>query len=171
MAVNNVINAVGAIAGLVGLGAMIPGLLPQKSDKDEHVVRISAGLSLDGAGRLSGNVPSIALYDVNGHTIGWTKGRPGNNEDPDDGKKTVDIIAEGGEVDITVPYESGMSRVTAEYLRVSQVGDNNLCVNYITLIHKDGLEFRWYGDIGYQCGYSWYNSLDITEAATEDSKE
>ena len=171
MAANNVINAVGAIAGLVGLGAMIPSLLPQKTDKDEHVVRISAGLSLDGEGHLEGNVPAVALYDVNGETIGWTKGRKGNNKDPDEGRKTVDIIAEGGEYDITVPYNSGKSRVTAEYISVSQVGDNAICINYITIMHKDGLEFRWYGDVGYQCGYKWYNSLDITEGATEDTAE
>ena len=51
-----VIDVVDALAGVVGVGMMIPGLLPDKS-KDEHetVVRIGAGLSSNKKDNTAGN--------------------------------------------------------------------------------------------------------------------
>lgn len=68
------------LATLVGVGMMIPGLIPEK-DEHEPVVRIAAGLSSDEADTTSGNQPGVALYDIMGREVGSVGGEKNKIQD------------------------------------------------------------------------------------------
>ena len=138
MAVFNVIGT------LLGIGLMIPGLIP---DKDEHetVVRIGAGLSSDESASTSGNQPGIHLYDVMGRSIGSTHGK----------KKR---ILDGDFMDISVPFDDGVGKKPTEYISVANGGDDALCIAYIAITQPDGDKKAWYGDVAKACGADWYHS-------------
>ncbi|KAL8706353.1 MAG: hypothetical protein Q9225_007964, partial [Loekoesia sp. 1 TL-2023] len=139
-----VIDVIGALAGVVGVGMMIPGLLPHE-DKHQTVVRVAAGLSTNEADTTSGNMPGITLYDVMGRQIGSTKGK----------KHT---ILDGDFVDISVPFDDGVGKKPTEYLSVVNGGDDALCIAYLALTQPDGDKKAWYGDVGKACGANWYHS-------------
>lgn len=68
-----VINIIDAFTSVVGVGLMIPSLLPEKDDI-KTVVRVAAGLSINEKKNTAGNQPGISLYDIMGRRIGWTAG-------------------------------------------------------------------------------------------------
>jgi len=140
-----VISVVGALAGIVSIGMMIPGLIP---DKDEHypVVRIAAGLSTNRADNTAGNMPGVALYDIMGRRVAWIDG-------------TKDILKDGAFIDIKVPFEDGVGTQPSEYIAINNGGDDALCIAYITLTNSDGTKKAWYGDVGKACGADWYHSM------------
>ncbi len=84
------LNVVGVITGVVSIGMMIPGLIPEKDDH-KPIVRIAAGLSSNTHDSTSGNTPGVTLYDIMGRTIGSTKGK-------------ADVIKDGAFMDIKVPF-------------------------------------------------------------------
>ena len=140
-----VINVVGAIAGVVGVGMMIPGLIPNK-DEQNPVVRIAAGLSTNREDSTSGNKPGVALYDIMGRKVASVKGNK-------------DKIEDGAFIDIKVPFEDGVGAQPSEYIAVNDGGDDALCIAYITLTNPDGTKKAWYGDVGKSCGADWYHSV------------
>ena len=141
-----VIEVVGAIAGVVGVGMMIPSLIPDKSKNDqETVVRIAAGLSTYSADSTSGFQPGIGLYDTMGRTIGSVKG-------------TTTVIKDGDFMDIKVPFAKDVGKKPTEYISVTNGGDDALCIAYIALTQPDGTKKAWYGDVGKTCGADWYHS-------------
>lgn len=133
------------IGTVLGLGMMIPGLIP---DKDEHqtVVRIGAGLSMDESASTSGNKPGVHLYDVMGRSIGSTGGSKHSK------------ILDGDFMDISVPFDDGVGKKPTEYLSFANGGDDALCIAYIALTQPDGTKKAWYGDIAKSCGADWYHS-------------
>lgn len=139
-----VIEAVGALAGIVSVGMMIPSLLPEKN---EHLtkVRVAAGLSTDSVDTPSGNQPGITLYDKMGRKIGSI-----------DGKKA--IILDGDFMDISVPFDKNVGKKPTEYLSIVNGGDDSLCIAYLALTQPDGTQKAWYGDVGRVCGADWYYS-------------
>ena len=139
MAVFNVIGT------LLGIGLMIPGLIP---DKDEHqtIVRIGAGLSIDESASTSGNKPGVHLYDVMGRSIGSTGGSKHSK------------ILDRDFMDISVPFDYGVGKKPTEYLSIANGGDDALCIAYIALTQPDGDKKAWYGDIAKSCGADWYHS-------------
>lgn len=139
-----VIDVIGALAGVVGVGMMIPSLLP---DKDEHktVVRVAAGLSINERDTTSGNQPGTTLYDVMGRRIGSTKGK-------------AKTILDGDYMDISVPFDDGVGKKPTEYLSIVNGGDDALCIAYLALTQPDGTKKAWYGDVGKACGADWYHS-------------
>ena len=139
MAVFNVIGT------LLGIGMMIPGLIP---DKDEHqtIVRIGAGLSTDESDNTAGNKPGVHLYDVMGRSIGSTGGSKHSK------------ILDGDFMDISVPFDYGVGKKPTEYLSVANGGNDALCIAYIAVTQPDGTKKAWYGDISKSCGADWYHS-------------
>ena len=133
------------IATLVGVGMMIPGLIPQQ-DEHEPVVRIAAGLSSNLADTTAGAQPGIRLYDIMGRRIGsvrWSE----------------DSIEDGAFRDLKVPFDDGVGTKPAEYISVVNGGDDALCIAYIAITQPDGTHKAWYGDIAKACGADWYHSL------------
>ncbi len=133
------------LAALVGVGLMIPGLIPEK-DENEPVVRIAAGLSSDESDTTSGNQPGVALYDIMGRKVGSVGGKK-------------DRIKDGSFIDIKVPFAKGVGTKPAEYISVANGGDDALCIAYIAITQPDGTNKAWYGDIAKACGADWYHSL------------
>ena len=133
------------IGTLLGVGWMMPGLIP---DKDEYqtVVRIGAGLSMAKSDSTSGDKPGIHLYDVMGRSIGSTHGTKHHK------------ILDGDFMDISVPFDHGVGKKPTEYLSIVNGGDDALCIAYIALTQPDGTEKAWYGDIAKSCGADWYYS-------------
>ena len=140
-----IVDGIGALAGVVGVGMMIPGLLPQV-DLHQPVVRVAAGLSWKESDTTSGNQPGISLFDVRGRHIGKM-----------DGKQ--DRIKDGDFVDISVPFDVGVGKKPVEYISVSKGGNDALCIAYLALTQPDGTKKAWYGDVGKACGANWYHSL------------
>lgn len=135
----------GLAAGIVGIGMMIPGLLP-KQDEHRTVVRIAAGLTHNEIDTTGGDTPGIALYDILGRPIGQANGqKPG--------------IKDGDFVDVSVPFYDGVGKKPTEYIAISNGGDDALCIAYIALTQPDGTKKAWYGDMGKTCGAIWYPSL------------
>lgn len=139
-----VIDVVGAIAGVVGVGMMIPGLIPKKDDH-KPVVRVGVGMSSDVTDGLSGNQPGISLYDIMGRRIGEINGKKGK-------------ILDGDFMDISVPFDKNVGKKPAEYMSVVNGGDDALCIAYLALTQPDGDKKAWYGDVGKSCGADWYHS-------------
>ncbi|KAL9101493.1 MAG: hypothetical protein Q9163_003241 [Psora crenata] len=140
-----VLNLAGVLAGVIGVGMMMPGLIPEKGNH-ETVVRIAAGLSSNEADTTAGNQPGIGLYDIMGRTIGSTHGH-----------RTK--IKDGDLMDIKVPFNHDVGKKPTEYIAVTDGGNDALCISYIALTQPDGTKKVWYGDIGKVCGADWYHSL------------
>ncbi|KAL8927833.1 MAG: hypothetical protein Q9172_001206 [Xanthocarpia lactea] len=145
MAAKTGLAVLNVLATLVGVGLMIPGLIPEK-DEHEPVVRIAAGLSSDESDTTSGNQPGVALYDIMGRKVGSVGGKK-------------DRIKDGSFIDIKVPFAKGVGTKPAEYISVANGGDDALCIAYIAITQPDGTKKAWYGDIAKACGADWYHSL------------
>ncbi|KAL9637200.1 MAG: hypothetical protein Q9164_002344 [Protoblastenia rupestris] len=139
-----VISVIGAVAGVVSVGMMVPSLIPEKDEKLTSV-RIAAGLTTNEADTTAGNQPGVGLYDVMGRSIGSTKG-----------KQTR--ILDGDFMDIKVPFNDNVGKKPTEYISVTDGGDDALCIAYIALTQPDGTKKVWYGDVGKACGAEWYHS-------------
>lgn len=144
MATLAVINVIGALTGVVGVGMMIPSLLPKQDDK-RTVVRVAAGLSTNEKDNTAGNQPGISLYDIMGRRIGRTTGH-------------ATKIKDGDFMDIKVPFDSNVGKKPTEYISVTNGGTDGLCVAYVALTQPDGTKKAWYGDVGRACGADWYLS-------------
>ncbi len=151
------LNVVGAITGVVSIGMMIPGLVPEKDDH-KPIVRIAAGLSSNIDDSTSGGTPGVTLYDIMGRIIRSTKGK-------------ADVIKDGAFIDIKVPFAEGVGTKPAEYVAVTDGGKDALCIAYISLTNPDGGKHVWYGDIGKTCGHQWYHSLLKTGKIGASEKE
>lgn len=139
-----VINVIGALTSVVGIGLMIPSVLPAKDEK-QTVVRIAAGLSINEKDDTAGNQPGVGLYDVMGRRIGRT---------PPHATK----IKDGDFMDIKVPFDKDVGKKPTEYISITNGGNDGLCIAYIALTQPDGTKKAWYGDVGKACGADWYHS-------------
>ncbi len=139
-----VINIIGALTSVVGVGLMIPSLLPDKDDK-KTVVRVAAGLSMNEKDDTAGNQPGISLYDIMGRRIGRTAGHSTK-------------IKDGDFMDIKVPFDHNVGKKPTEYISVTNGGDDGLCIAYVALTQPDGTKKAWFGDVGKKCGADWYHS-------------
>lgn len=132
------------VTGLVGVGLMVPSVLPAKDDK-RTVVRVAAGLSTDVKDDTAGNQPGISLYDTMGRRIGKTTGH-------------ATKIKDGDFMDIKVPFDHDVGKKPTEYISIANGGNDGLCIAYIAITQPDGTNKVWFGDIGKLCGVDWYHS-------------
>ncbi len=139
-----VLNIVGVITGIIGIGMMIPATLPER-DGAHTVVKIAAGLTTNATDSTAGNEPGIALYDIMGRRIGARMGKK---------KKILD----GSYATIKVPFDKGVGNKPTEYISITNGGHDGLCIAYIALTQPDGTKRAWYGDVGKLCGADWYLS-------------
>ena len=143
-----VLNVVGILADVVGMGMMVESMLPDQNE-DETVVRISVGMTSEEVDDTKGNTPGISLYDIMGRSIGSTS--PHKN-----------AILDGSFEDIKVPFDDGVGKKPTEYISLVNGGDDAICIAYIALTQPDGTKKAWYGDIGKTCGADWYHSVSKT---------
>ncbi|KAL9087510.1 MAG: hypothetical protein Q9165_006621 [Trypethelium subeluteriae] len=140
-----------AAAGVVGLtNGLIDIFKTLDSDfgssGSHSTVRVALGLSSsasDGSS-LSGNVPSVALWDDDGNELGSAAG------------SRKDTIAAGNFKDITV--NQGHDNGEPTYIGISAGGDDAICVSYISITSPSAQKSAWTGDVGYKCGARWHYS-------------
>ncbi|KAL9108924.1 MAG: hypothetical protein Q9227_006320 [Pyrenula ochraceoflavens] len=155
--------AAGIVMGIIGLAmggiGMVPlskSFAPDKSDQTT-TVRIAVGTSLDDSANTHGNTPGIALFDVVGRKIGSVGG-------------SSSVIADGSFSDIKVVAGDDMGGRQAEYVSISNGGNDALCIAYISMTWPDGSQYIWSGDVGYSCGGHWYPSQTTFGQAGKDYK-
>lgn len=104
---------------------------------------------------MGGSVPHVALWDDNGHRIGQYKG---------DRNGHLDI---GSETNFPIEHsqtEPSFTNAQATYLTLSMMEKDAICVSYISLTWPNGVNYMFFGDVGYQCGVDWYYSDLIVDA-------
>lgn len=113
--------------------------------KDATNVRVLLGASTDEADSLGGNTPGVSLWDFNGHAIGFT-----------DGKSTV--IGQADFVDITVFPRTQGNNVPANYVSITNGGDDGICIAGISLTFPDSSQAGFDANVAATCGAFWANS-------------
>ena len=137
-----------AVFKVIGSIISVAMFTPGPVDKEEHrtVVQIGVGLSILESDSVSGDKPSVHLYDVIGRSIGST-GKTKHSEMPDDTS-----------MDVSVPFDFGGRTRQTEYLSIVNGGKDALCIAYIRVWQPDGNDVAWFGDIAKSCGADWYHS-------------
>ncbi|KAF1949403.1 hypothetical protein CC80DRAFT_581401 [Byssothecium circinans] len=143
-----VFSVIGLVGGILDLAPMFGSMIPPKSGS-ETTVRIGVGTSINKQDSTGGDTPGIRLFDVMGRDIGQASG------------SSKAKILDGGYKDITVKAAKGMEGRQAQYISVSQGGNDALCISYISMTWSDGQNKAWYGDVGKECGGVWYNSQTL----------
>lgn len=143
-----------AISGVIGVTSDLVDIFSTidsdfgAQDDAKSTVRIGLGLSdaNDDGSNMSGNPPSVALWDDLGNELGSTPG------------STKNTIHAGNFQDITV--DQGHNTGEPVYVGISAGGDDAICISYISLTSPSSQKSAWTGDVGYKCGAAWhYSSL------------
>ncbi|KAF2239653.1 hypothetical protein EV356DRAFT_499837 [Viridothelium virens] len=140
-----------AVSGIIGLTNDLVDIF-KSSDSDfgssdaQSTVRVALGLgtSANDGSSLSGNVPTLALWDDVGNMLGSVAGSH---------KQT---IAAGNFQDITV--DQGDNNGEPTYIGISAGGNDAICISYISITSPSSQKSAWTGDVGYKCGASWHYS-------------
>lgn len=126
-----------------------------ESKKISTNVRIGIGKT-NKEGNTGGSVPHIALWDDDGRRIGQYKG---------DRNGHLDI---GSEINFGIQHsqtQPPFSNAQATYLMLSMMENDAICVAYVSLTWPDGVNYMFFGDVGFQCGIPWYHSDLIVDAS------
>lgn len=140
-------NIIGVVFGIVSMVPMLGSMMPDKSDR-ETTIRIGVGTSINSTDDTKGDTPGVRIFDVMGRDIGLKAGSLTN-------------IGDGGVKDIKITASKELGARQAQYTSISKGGNDALCIAYIAVSWPDGQKKAWYGDVGYPCGGSWYNSQTI----------
>ncbi|KAF8241523.1 hypothetical protein K440DRAFT_570280 [Wilcoxina mikolae CBS 423.85] len=159
----------GVISGVVTWIQPLEHLWPYQRD-GITMVRIGVGEQFRNVQDnilLDGNTPGIRLFDKHGYSVGESRGG---------GKKQKHFVPEGDFIDIPItgeivhmyPSKNGFEEAKmkvkgrgAAYISVSAGGPKPICVSYVAVTQPSGVQLVWYGDIGKQCGGSWYHSAIV----------
>lgn len=118
-------------------------------------IRIGIGTT-NSAANTGGSVPHVALWDDNGHRIGQYTG---------DENGHLDV---GSETNLRIEHyqtEPKYSNAQATYVMLSMLESDAICVSYISMTWPNGVNYMFFGDVGYQCGVDWYHSDLIVDAS------
>lgn len=110
-------------------------------------VRVVIGTSTNAtAASFSGNTPGAALWDFNGHAIGFAYGKG-------------DVVLQGNPVDIPVFPRADAGKIQAEYVSITNGGDDAICIAGTSLTFAQGLATAAFStDVAFRCGAFWANS-------------
>ena len=93
-----------------------------------------------------GNVPHIALWDIDGNPIDQYKGN------------VKDHIGSHGTKTLTIkPTKNGGKQAQPEYVSIVMQENDGICLSAVIAM-GDSAQWTWLGDMGYTCGAQWYNS-------------
>lgn len=124
------------IGGVALLPLLQPLFAPQQTQLT--TVRLILGQGVDKKLQMSGNVPGVSLWDRFGEPIGTTFG-------------TSQILGEGASVDITISPNPGVGNVPAEYISITNGGDDAICVTGFSVAFADGSRAAWTADVAAAC--------------------
>lgn len=117
-------------------------------------VRIGIGSTTSNQNQ-GGSVPHIALWDDHGHRIGQYKGNRNGHLDM------------GSVTDFNIEHSQTVPQFTnaqAEYVMLSMMERDAICISYISVTWPGGVNYMFFGDVGYKCGADWYYSDLIVSA-------
>ncbi|RSL61019.1 hypothetical protein CEP54_006481 [Fusarium duplospermum] len=147
------VDAIGLVSGVLGIVSFIQSLIPE-NPKEGAIIRIKAGNGGDNDEDSGGEVSAAYAWDFENNYLGRADG---------------DSMELGGIVETMIDSFSGGSR--AEYIGIS-VADDAVCVAWITVAQFDKTKGgAWTGDIGYECGQSWYANKEAAGYLGKDEDE
>jgi hypothetical protein len=142
------LNVIAAVFGGISL---VPGLesifKPQTPPDQTTIVQITLGTGNLSAS-LGGNVPGVSLWDVEGQSIGGVFG-------------SSSIEPQGNTISIPVVANTTVGNVAAEYIAVTNGGDDAVCVAAVGVTFPTGQQTAFMTNIGVTCGADWYPSLPV----------
>lgn len=139
-----ILNVIGLLATGIGLLPLSNNLFPPPV-KATHTVKIGIGEGLNVSDSLGGNTPGVSLWTVRGEAIGGVFG-------------TSKIVPDGNFISIPVAANATLGNVPAEYVAITNGGDDAICVAYVSVTSPAGDTSVFFGDTGYLCGADWYPS-------------
>lgn len=147
------VDAIGLVSGVLGIVSFIQDLIPDNPVEGANI-RIKAGNGGDDDQDSGGKVTASYAWDFANNYLG--RGVGGSMEP-------------GGIVDTVIDSFSNGAR--AEYIGVS-VANDAVCVAWVTVSQFDKTNGgAWTGDIGYECGQSWYASGEMAGYLNEEETE
>lgn len=149
-------DALNVIIGLATLGTSVPTFIPPKDKKGTAVV-VGLGLGPEPE-TLGGHRPGIAVWDVYGKKLGHIAG-------------SRHKITNGSPWEILVPHYPGIGGPQAQYIAISNGGDDAICIAYVRVIWTKEEKFGWTGDVGEVCHSDWYHSETIIRDGGEGGRQ
>ena len=134
------LDVFGGVPTGLGIVSISQSLMPSLVDQTQHhQVRVWAGLGFGAARDQGGNIPIVNLWDGLGQFIGASAVKIGE-------------IGAGQFHDYIVdPFSAGNNRA-AEYLSVSAIGSNDLCIAALSVTTPDSEQSVMLGDLPAYCG-------------------
>lgn len=147
-----VLNVIGLVLGGVGLIQGIESIFkPQTPPDQTTIVQITLGTG-DLSSSLSGNVPGVSLWDVEGQSIGGAFG-------------TNSIEPQGNTISIPVVADPIVGNVAAQYIAVTNGGNDAICIAAVGVTFPTGQQTAFMTNIGVNCNADWYPSLPVIPAS------
>jgi hypothetical protein len=168
-------SGMGPLDGVLVALSIIPLASEFLSSGPSDSVRVSIGAGSPATGAvdpgMGGAVPVVTLFDNNGIPIGRKKSTNFDLLNVDNMQK----VGIGNKLDIDVPqnFEHRGGSAQPEYLSLSAVDGDALCISFIYVsIPSGGPKYVWYGDSGLSCGaehgFHWYESHTMVGSYEED---
>jgi hypothetical protein len=124
-ALAGVLNVIAAIATGTGVVPLLSSLFkPQTPPDQTAIVQITLGQG-NLSDSLGGNMPGVNLWDVEGQSIGRAFG-------------SSTIIPQGNTVSNPVVANKTVGNVPAEYMAVTNGGDDAICITTIGITYPTG---------------------------------
>ncbi|KAK4504568.1 hypothetical protein PRZ48_005484 [Zasmidium cellare] len=136
------LNAIGLVAGALGIIGFAKNNMPTQTDPAGAHVQVKIGLGEPGdSGNVAGGIDGVYAYDYNNAYIGRAQGG---------------FIDVGGVLEVTVRQDT--PGIQTDFLSVSATKDAP-CISWISVSQYDGSPGgAWTGDIGKACGDYWYHA-------------
>ena len=133
-------EAIGLVSGALGIIQFLMDNIPKEAEDSGTVVSIKVGLGDDNSSGMGGGITSVYGFDVHNDYLGSSKS----------GSIKTSMSA-----DFTIAQ--AFDDRQAEYISVAG-SDDAVCISWVSVSQHDGSDGgAWTGDIGYQCGESWYH--------------
>lgn len=148
-----------AVSGLALLPVLSNFLIPPTPADLITTVRVVLGISeTDTDQGISGNIPGVALWDVKGRSIGTTFG-------------SSNIVKEGGFVDIEVVASTDVGNIPAEYISITNGGNDAICIAGITATFPGGGQAVWSADVAFVCNHTGAFVFESRNVITETTPD
>ncbi len=132
---------IGVLAGgVLAACPLITDLIAPPKDQTTRV-RVLLGSNATFSANLSGNLPSVALWDEFGQSIGTTFS---------DGK----VVPQGNHKEISVEANATVGNIAPAYISVVNGGNDAICISAISVTAPDSTKISWSADLAVQCGVS-----------------
>ena len=142
------VHVIAAVLTGISVVPLLDSIFKSQTPPDQTtIVQITLGQGNLSAS-LSGNIPGVSLWGVEGQSIGGAFG-------------TSTAEAQGNTVSIPVVANQTVGNVPAQHLAVTNGGDDAVCIAAIGITFPSGLQTAFLTNVGVKCGADWYPSLPV----------